>query len=852
MTRPGARLRDLGLAALVAIAIVPAAAAEPFAFRGLTLIEALQELNARGLELVFMSGVVRPEMRVETEPTATEPRSILAELLEPHGLTTKDGPEGMMVVVPLAAAGDRAGDLSVTGFVRSRADGAGVHGAIVRILETGSEVATGASGVFEVELPPTGLFTLEARRSGFVLGQIDGIGIGAGPRPVVIVLDPAPVMEEELLVTPSRVSILREQPVAQIDFSRDEIHALPHLGGDIFRALSLLPGLAGNDVSAQFHVRGARRDETRVVLDGQELYEVYHLQDFDDALSVIPPATLESVELMTGGFPAEHGDRMSGVLDMTTLTPTGATRGMVAVGLLSVEAGGAGTFGAERQGSWLLQARRGAIDLANRLLGPEDPQYWDAFGKIDYRFGGRDTLRAHLLHADDRLDLVEVVGTESKRIETAYQSSYLWLTHHSVVSAELLLENALSATRIDRDRLGIELEDDVEFRIDDRRRLDVASLRQNWTWQPAHRHFFKFGLEARRFDTDYDYTGATSFTNPLAAIRERGKSDSTRFAERFREYHYSVHLADRMRLGDPLTLELGARYDRHTQTDESLVSPRFNLAYSLDERSLVRLAWGRFTQSQRPYELQVEDGETGFFPVERSEHRVLGYQRSFGVGAGDDLVFRGEVYRREVTNPRPRFENMYEPLNTFPEVEPDRIRIAPTRSVAEGLELFVKGSLGADARWWVNYTYASTEDVLDGARVPRRFDQTHALNLDLDYRVGDHWRVNLAWRYHTGWPTTDLTLGQEIDDDGDVVFVPVLGPLYAERLPDYHRLDLRAGRDWQTRYGRLTFYLDVQNVYDRGNVGGFDFEIDEETGTLIRRSEEWAGFLPSVGVRLDF
>ncbi len=845
-----AKAGSFALLLALVLAAAPLSATDGEAFRGQSLIEALRELNARGLKLVFTSSVVRPEMKVEVEPTATDDREVLEQLLLPHGLTTQEGPGETLIIVPRSVAG-RVGSGPVVGFVRSRADGSGVAGATVRVLETGAEVTTAADGSFEVGLSPQGLFTLEARRRGFVLGQVGEVGVGAGSIEVEIVLDPAPVMEEELLVTPSRVSILREEPVAQLDFSRDDIHALPHLGGDFFRALSLLPGLAGNDVSAQFHVRGGRRDETQILLDGQELYEVYHLQDYDSALSVIAPTTLENVDLITGGFPAEHGDRMSGVLDMTTITPTGSTQGLIGIGLLSAQLGGAGVFGAERQGSWLAQVRRGSIDLANQLLGNEDPRYWDAFGKVDYRLGARNSLRANLLHADDHLTFQEVVDSESKRIDTNYESSYLWLTHQSILSSELLLENAASASRIDRDRFGIELEDDVQFVINDLRQLDVLSLRQSWTSQPSRQHFVKWGFEARKFDTDYDYSGITSFQNPLAVIRENGSDSAILFTDRFVEYHYSAHLADRMRLSPELTLELGVRYDEHTQTDESLVSPRLNLAYSPGERSVFRLAWGRFTQSQRPYELQVEDGETSFFPVERSEHRVLGYQRLFGEGSRG-VVLRTEVYRRTVTNPRPRYENMYEPINTFPEVEPDRVRIAPDRSIAEGVELFLKGRVGRSSRWWINYTYSSTEDRLNGVLVPRRFDQTHSLNLDFDYRPGDKWRFNFAWRYHTGWPTTALTLSEGLDEDGEVIFTPVLGPLYGERLPDYHRLDLRAGRDWKTRIGLLTFYVDIQNVYDRANIGGFDFEIDEEAGTILQIGEEWAGFLPSAGILLEF
>ena len=816
---------------------------------GGSLSDALNELQRAGLSLVFTTSVVRPEMRVEREPTSTDPRARLDELLEPHGLVAQTGPGGTLVVVP---APKRDEPFRIDGRVLAR-DGAPIVDAGVRVVELGSETVSDSEGGFTLELPPGGPYTIEASRPGFIVDQREGVDYRAAQTLVTLVLDPAPVMEEELLVTPSRVQILREQAVAQLDITRDELYALPHLGGDFFRALSLLPGLTANDVTAQFHVRGGRRDETQILLDGQELYEVYHLQDFDNALSVVAPTTLESVDLITGGFPAEHGDRMSGVLDMTTLSPTRKIQGLVGLGVLSAHAGAAGLFAQDRAG-WVVQARRGATDLAGQLLGNEDPQYWDAFAKLDFRFSDRFSVRANLLHADDRLVFEEIRPETSNRIETDYASSYLWLTHQAVVGPKLLLETAASATRIARDRFGLELEEDVEFSISDRRRLDVVSLRQGWSVEASPKQFLKFGFEVRRFDTDFLYVGDTVFENPVAQIRERGQVSSIEFLDTFEEYHYSAHIADRVRLRDDLTLEVGARYDSHTQTKERLLSPRFNLAYSISPKSLFRVAWGRFTQSQRPYELQVEDGETDFFPVERSEHRVLGFERVFGDSAdGNELVLRAEVYRRDVSNPRPRFENLYEPINTFPEAEPDRVRIAPERSIAEGVELFLRGGLGARTRWWANYTYSTTDDVIAGRRTPRDFDQTHSLNLDLDFPLGEKWRLNLAWRYHTGWPTTQLTIEERVDPaSGAVTFAPVLGPLYAQRLSDYHRLDLRASRGWNLRAGDLTFYVDIQNVYDRNNIAGFDFEFDREAGLVRSTPETWVGFLPSAGVTLEF
>ncbi|HVR96433.1 MAG TPA: TonB-dependent receptor [Thermoanaerobaculia bacterium] len=765
---------------LSCLGAAPLAAAPEPRYAGRPLEEALLDLRAQGLKLLFTSNVVRPDMRVESEPAATTPRQVLEEILAPHGLTVQDGPNGVVVVVP-RPAGPAAGTVAV---------------------------------------PP--------------------------------VPDPMLVLREEIVVTPSRLSLLREEPSGPLALSREEILTLPHLGDDLFRAVTLLPGTAGNDVSARFHVRGGRRDETQILLDGQELFEPFHLQDFDSALSFVDSRNLGGADLSTGGFSTRYGDRMSGVLDMTSVTPGGPPRARLGIGILGAHAGGDGTFHGER-GRWMAEARRGSSDLLGRMLGDEDPQYWDAFGKLEYQLNPRHSLRANVLRSADELGFEQTVNDERKRYETDYDSAYAWLTHQAVLGEDLILESAVSQTGIDRDRRGLELEEDARFTVLDERDSDVLELRQVCQFQPAPKHLLEGGWQLREMETEFDYFGTHELDHPLARIRHDFGRDATVFAGGFETRDMGVHLADRIQLLEPLTLELGLRYDRYSQTRESHFSPRLNLAYAFTDRGVLRIAWGRFLQSQRPYELQVEDGETALHPVERSEHRVLGVEQLFDAGSRfKELALRVELYRREVGNPRPRYENLYEPLNVFPEVEPDRVRIAPERSIAEGVEVFLRGSLGSRAAWWINYAYASTEDEIAGRRIPRLFDQTHTVNLDLDVRAGRYWRINAAWRYHTGWPTTPLTLVETVDDEGDVEFVPVLGRLNSERLSTYHRLDVRASRRWEVGAVSLDLFFDIQNLYNRRNAAGFDFDIDEDEGVITATTEKWPGFLPSAGISLEF
>lgn len=821
------------------------------ALAGLPLTDALLRLQSLGLRIVFTSQLVRPEMRVAAEPAAREPRLALDEILAPHGLRAEDAAGGTLVVVAAPAA--RPAEWSITGTVRNQESLEPLAGAVVRVVGRNVETRSDALGRFEVGSLAPGAYTLEAEREDFLLAEMPGVVVGAGaPAVVALTLQPVPFLREEIVVRPSRLSLLDEEPAAPLSLSRDDIEALPHLAGDLFRALSLLPGTAGNDVTAQFHVHGGRRDEVLVLLDGQELYEAYHLHDFDKAVSVVEPGALAGASLSTGAFPASHGDRMSGVLDMTTAVPSAPHRTRLSLSLISAVAASGGSFGGER-GTWLASGRRGAIDLASRLLGHEDPAFWDLYGKLGYALGDRSSLRAHLLHAGDSLDFEQDDRGERKLFDTDYDSSYLWATHQAVVGERLLFETTASHSQIDRDRVGLEDEEDQSFEVTDVRETGVSGLGQSWNLQATPGHAVKWGFEARRYETEYDYTSLIEPDLVLVSDLAEPRVGLNRFADSFRGEHLGAYASDRFSPWEPVTVEVGLRYDRHTLTGDTLASPRVNLAWRPRENSVVRASWGHFYQSQRPYELQVEDGATRFSPAERSEHRVLGYERLLGRHERSPLrALRLEAYRREISDPRPRYESIFEPVNVFPEAEPDRVRIAPGSSRSEGVELMLRGAAGRRADWWVNYAWAEARDRIRGRDVPRQIDQTHTVNLFFNTHLARSWDLSLAWRYHTGWPTTPVFTATVEDEEGEPELVPVLGPLNSERLPEYHRLDLRASRDWRLRSGRLVFFLDLQNVYNRKNLAGFDLEVDEDEGTVLAEPEDWPGFFPSVGITWEF
>jgi Ca-activated chloride channel family protein len=80
-------------------AAMPVAAQGAPRYGGRSLDDVLQELRSLGLKVIWSTELVRPEMRVTSEPTSTDLRKILDEVLEPHGLRASAGPKGTWSVV---------------------------------------------------------------------------------------------------------------------------------------------------------------------------------------------------------------------------------------------------------------------------------------------------------------------------------------------------------------------------------------------------------------------------------------------------------------------------------------------------------------------------------------------------------------------------------------------------------------------------------------------------------------------------------------------------------------------------------------------------------------------------------
>lgn len=765
----------LAAGGFVSYASAPAPAGRASGFAGRPLAEALNDLGARGLRIIFSEDLVPPAMLVASEPTSRAPRRILEELLAPFGLATQKGPGGTLIVVK-----------NVT--------------------------ANGA------RIPVAG-----------------GPGAGASGAPAA----ERPALHEHVRVDAPR----NDGPASVTSMQPDAEASLPTLGDDAARALARLPGVVSAESTARFGVRGGADNETLILLDGLEIDEPYHLQDFFASSSMLDSRAIGRADVMSGVFPAEFGGRVSGVVDMASADPAGPARTAIGVSLVNTSLLSSGGF--DNGAGWLVSARSWRPDNVVDTISLQDdglnPSYGDLFGKVEVPLPGGSLLAVHVLAARD--DLSFRTDLSDARVSAGDNHRYTWLTWKTPWTPRLYSETVVSSSRAGRGRTGGAVEGGAGvLQVDDDRSYGSFGLKQDWLFAAGERGLLKWGFETRNLEAQYAYQshmdGAAAVDRDLT-LDPSGSESGAYVAARFQP------LA-------PLTIEVGVRRDHQSLTGESETSPRLNVACAVGTRSALHAGWGVFHQPQGINELQIEDDVTTFFPAQAAEQWDVGFDRRI---AGD-MTFGVSVYHRSMSSVRPYYENLLDPFQLFPEAEPDRVRVAPDAALARGIELTLASDPAKALAWRGSYALASSEDHVDGAWVPRSWDQRHTVDFSLTWRRADRWVFGLAGVYHTGWPTTDVTAEQIPVAGGGSVIQPIYGERNALRYPPYHRLDVGVTRRFALGGGILGLQFQVMNVYGRANaccVSDLQYQPLPDGSVRVDRIEgHWPRQLPVFAVTFEF
>ncbi len=744
----------------------------------------------------------------------------------------------------------------IRGAVADREEGGPLPGVNLHLIGTRWGAVSDTAGNYVISKVPGGTYRLEASMIGYRTAVLEDLVVHSGA--VVrqdIVLQVDLLTLDEIVVTPGRFSVLKRDPAVPQTLSREEIRTMPQIGEDIYRAIVRLPGVSGSDFSARFNVRGGEYDQVLVTLDGLELYEPFHLKDIaGGAISIVDVEAIGGIDIMTGGFPADYGDRESAVLEMKSRTPRPGRRTSAGIGLMNVRFL---SEGATEDVGWLFSARRGYIDLVLKMMNEEDapsPDYYDLFGRLTFGSGSKHRFGLNMLWAADKMKLVD--SDDGDTFNSSYSNGYAWLTWEVTYGSGLYVRSLPYVGRISQRRDGETFDNDgeVDEIVDDERSTTVYGLKSDWKVEAGRRHLLRFGFDVKGLKADYDYFNR-DFGRVVFSPRIQVIYDTTRAVFERTGSEVGLYLADKWRIFEPLTADLGVRYDRHSYTGEGRTSPRAAVALALGSETVVRAAWGRYYQAQGIGELDVQDGVTQFRRAELATHTVVGIERRLG----DGLQARVEGYHKAFRHIHDRFDNLNDDIEVVPEIVGDRIHLFPEVGTARGIEFYLKRDTGGRLSWWTAYAYAKTEEThdpvrshpnLQGRKVPRAFDQRHTFSIDLNYRPSPAWSLSMAWQIRSGWLYTGRELVPVSRPDGSEGYRVRYTDFYGDRYSPFHRLDVKVSRRFTFQKWRLFTSLELINTYNKRNIRRYYYNFDGRT--LTREAEKWFPLLPSLTVSGEF
>lgn len=545
-------------------------------------------------------------------------------------------------------------------------------GANVMIRDTYDGTTTDTAGVFEFETAETGRQLLVVSFIGYRTWAQE-IELSDTLAPVTVVLEEQPGEVKAVVITAgsfdsgdlSRPVVLKPMDIA----------TTPSAVGDIYGALTTLPGaqIVGNE--GGLYVRGGEGYETKTFIDGMQVASPYmsRLPDLPTR-SRFSPVLFTGTTFSTGGYSAEYGQALSSAVNLRT---TGlAEKSQGAVSVMSVGVSGSYTHRMENA------SLAGTLQYINMK-----PYYSLVKQNIDYLRYPVQTQGTLLFRQKYRRNgLLKVFGSFDTGSSTtsysitgdpefpsviAHQSGnyYLNAVYNDELGGDWRIMTGL-ALGADGTTTGIDANELSE---------KVRSLdhRVTLTGQVTPSVKLKAGEEVSAYKYRWSYYAHDSLQT---------------YGAGFIYPEYALFAESEININDRFVARAGFRGEFSPLLQEWQLVPRVSMAYHTGDYSQVSVAYGMFRQRpENRYLLFSHELQS-----ERATHIILNYQYEVS-----DRIFRAEVYRKWYNN-LVKFQSEYNPDPASYSNDGE--------GFAQGIDLFWRDSHTIpDLDYWLSYSFIRSE-----------------------------------------------------------------------------------------------------------------------------------------------
>ncbi len=642
-------------------------------------------------------------------------------------------------------------------------------------------------------------------------------------------------------ISAERQQARTEVRISKLQVSKKQIKALPSTGGDadLLQYLQVLPGvISTGDQGGQLFIRGGSPVQNKILLDGLTIYNPFHSIGL---FSTFETEIIRNVDVLTGAFNADHGGRISAVVDINTREGNSKRLGgQVSISPFMGKALLEGPLTKDGNLSFIATGKRSIIDETSRSIYSYATAndtiglpfgFTDLYGKLSYVADNGSKFNFFAFNFDDFFRDPQVSTIE-------WNNRGGGLTFDLLPNASALtLDGLIGASTYE---IGILDGSPRESRI---RELNLAINFKYLTNESSVR----YGIDIKSIQTEFDFTNP--FNVPLS------QNQSTTEIAGFLKYR---------KAWDKLVIEPGIRIQFYASLGEFSPEPRLGIKWNISDDIRLKAGGGLYSQNliSTSNERDVVNLFNGFIsgpqttfldlegnPVDTrlqtSTHGLLGIEKDIG----KNLQLNIEGYFKDFTQ--------LIVVNRNKQISSDS-DFATEIGQAYGVDFSAKYEI-PKFYLWATYSL-SFVDRFDGEQeFPTLFDRRHNVNFLASYTMGEKndLLLSLRWNMGSGFPFTQTRGFYNLNqfeqgvsttfetDNPDSVGIIFSDARNGGRLPFFHRLDVSAQKTFHLKDNtNFEVVASITNVYDRANIFFFDrVEFDRVDQLPI---------IPSIAVRFNY
>jgi len=770
---------------------------------------------------------------------------------------------------------------TLSGFVEDADTGERLIGATIRVLtEQNLGAASNEFGFFSFQLEE-GDHTLLSSYVGYRVERLN-LPLDAD-RIIHLRLHPNTKLPEVVIPAYSAQEEKERKSGSPKYLNLNELRLLPMPGGeaDLLRQAALQPGIqTGTDGLGGLHVRGGNADQNLFLLDDVPVYSPSHALGL---FSIYNPATVSSVRLWKGDFPARYGGRASSVLDVRTREGNlNEYKAQASVGLFASSAVVEGPI-VKGKGSFLLGGRYTYFEPWVKFFSKQGNLLTFSGDEVQYKFYDSNLKLNYSLSDKDRLYFSFYYGGDlfKNNFGQSYSDAKGYITDRSTLATDwgnsiaalrwnhLLRENLFTNTTIRYSRFFYQSQ--LGFRSNivypDLKQAQLANygqlyqtLIEDWSGKTDFTFYISKPLTLRwgvSYTTHNFQPGAIS-ANFLQQGQTQNNVDSLANIllnnERLQATEAEGYVDGEWAPWPRWKVEAGLHGSvfQVKTSNYRITQPRLRvrhegrkgldqwMGYHQTAQNLHQI--GAFNISL-PFELWVPS--TRKVPPEKV------WQFSTGIGLQrKHWSWQVEAYYKKFQRVL-TFISSGDALFTGGAVDAsgweDRIAIGAgkSRGIEVLLEKITGKTLGSIA-----YTLSQSDrvfaDINSGRPFPLRYDRTHDVKITLRQHIFKWLEADVVWGFATGNPITLTGVkfrhqSVEGEVEREVFFYTEVN---GYRLPNYHRLDVALNVNFATGAVKHGIQLGAYNTYNRSNP----FYLYVDAGSSVKGKAIQFTLLPLLPV----